>query len=138
MDAFNVYTSRFLEVIDSLKISDYQVWNNLESLSKGTMSKIRCGRVGVSMNVLYEFCNKYNVNANYILTGEGEMLKSEPASSDSESKTNKTSAPYQIETKNINIDLHGEQKAFVARSRTLQNAFISLYPSITITSEAHQ
>ncbi len=35
MDAFNVYTSRFLEVIDSLKISDYQVWNNLESLSKG-------------------------------------------------------------------------------------------------------
>nr|DAK33636.1 MAG TPA: structural protein [Caudoviricetes sp.] len=109
MDAFNVYTSRFLEVIDSLKISDYQVWNNLESLSKGTMSKIRCGRVGVSMNVLYEFCNKYNVNANYILTGEGEMLKSEPASSDSESKTNKTSAPYQIETKNINIDLHGEQ-----------------------------
>ena len=63
MDAFNVYTSRFLEVIDSLKISDYQVWNNLESLSKGTMSKIRCGRVGVSMNVLYEFCNKYNVNA---------------------------------------------------------------------------
>ena len=55
MDAFNVYTSRFLEVIDYLKISDYQVWNNLESLSKGTMSKIRCGRVGVSMNVLYEF-----------------------------------------------------------------------------------
>ena len=95
MDAFNVYTSRFLEVIDSLKISDYQVWNNLESLSKGTMSKIRCGRVGVSMNVLYEFCNKYNVNANYILTGEGEMLKSEPASSDSESKTNKTSTPAQ-------------------------------------------
>ena len=34
MDAFNVYTSRFLEVIDSLKISDYQVWNNLESLSR--------------------------------------------------------------------------------------------------------
>lgn len=31
MDAFNVYTSRFLEVIDSLKISDYQVWNNLYS-----------------------------------------------------------------------------------------------------------
>ena len=73
------------------------------------MSKIRCGRVGVSMNVLYEFCNKYNVNANYILTGEGEMLKSEPASLDLESKTNKTSAPHQIETKNINIDLHGEQ-----------------------------
>lgn len=99
MDAFNVYTSRFLEVIDSLKISDYQVWNNLESLSKGTMSKIRCGRVGVSMNVLHEFCNKYNVNANYILTGEGEMLKPQPTSS----------APHQIETKNINIDLQGEQ-----------------------------
>lgn len=64
------------------------------------MSKIRCGRVGVSMNVLHEFCNKYNVNANYILTGEGERLKSSQPTS---------SAPHQIETKNINIDLQGEQ-----------------------------
>lgn len=73
------------------------------------MSKIRCGRVGVSMNVLYEFCNKYNVNANYILTGEGDMFKPQPTSPYLESKMDKTSAPHQIETKNINIDLQGEQ-----------------------------
>ena len=29
------------------------------------------------MNVLYEFCSKYNANANYILTGEGSPLKDE-------------------------------------------------------------
>lgn len=46
MDAFNVYTSRFLEVIDSLKISDYQVWNNLESLSKGQCLKLDVAELG--------------------------------------------------------------------------------------------
>lgn len=91
MDAFNVFTARFLEVIDFMKISDYQVWNNLESLSKATMSKIRCGRNGVSMNVLYEFCNKFNVNANYILTGEGSPLKDTTAEKEEILRENKNS-----------------------------------------------
>lgn len=47
MDAFNVYTSRFLEVIDSLKISDYQVWNNLESFClKGQCLKLDVAELG--------------------------------------------------------------------------------------------
>lgn len=49
------------------------------------------------------------VSSEWLLRGEGEMLKSQPTSLDLESKTNKTSAPHQIETKNINIDLRGEQ-----------------------------
>ena len=38
------------------------------------MSKIRRGICGVSMNTLQEFCQIYQVNANYILTGKGNMF----------------------------------------------------------------
>lgn len=77
MEAFNDYTYRFLETIEKLELTDYKVWNTLENLSKATMSKIRRGICGVSMNTLQEFCQTYNVNANYILTGKGEMFLSE-------------------------------------------------------------
>lgn len=74
MEAFNDYTFRFLETIDKLGLTDYKVWNTLEKLSKATMSKIRRGICGVSMNTLQEFCQIYQVNANYILTGKGDMF----------------------------------------------------------------
>ena len=74
MEAFNDYTYRFLETIEKLGLTDYRVWNTLENLSKATMSKIRRGICGVSMNTLQEFCQIYQVNANYILTGKGNMF----------------------------------------------------------------
>ena len=74
MEAFNDYTFRFLETIDKLGLTDSKVWNTLENLSKATMSKIRRGICGVSMNTLQEFCQIYQVNANYILTGKGDMF----------------------------------------------------------------
>lgn len=80
MEAFNDYTYRFLETIEKLELTDYKVWNTLENLSKATMSKIRRGICGVSMNTLQEFCQIYNVNANYILTGKGNMFLSEESS----------------------------------------------------------
>lgn len=79
-EAFNDYTYRFLETIEKLELTDYKVWNTLENLSKATMSKIRRGICGVSMNTLQEFCQIYNVNANYILTGKGNMFLSEESS----------------------------------------------------------
>lgn len=76
MEAYNDFSARFLEVVDEIGISDYKLWNSMEGLSKATMSKIRCGRSGVSMNVFSEFVIKYpNVNPDYILTGRGDKLK---------------------------------------------------------------
>lgn len=64
------------------------------------------------------------VSSEWLLRGEGEMLKSQPTSLDLESKTNKTSAPHQIETKNINIDLHGEQ---IDSKRTIEVLFCNVH-----------
>lgn len=73
MAAFNEYSERFLEVIDELNYSDYKIWNEVESLSKATMSKIRRGVCGVSMNALSDFVAQYpEVNADYIITGRGD------------------------------------------------------------------
>jgi hypothetical protein len=75
MAAFNEYSERFLEVIEKLGFSDYKVWNEVESLSKATMSKIRRGLCGVSMNTLCDFVDKYpEVNSDYIITGRGSMF----------------------------------------------------------------
>lgn len=81
MAAFNEYSERFLYVIEKLGFSDYKVWNEVESLSKATMSKIRRGLCGVSMNTLCDFVAEYpQVNADYIITGRGSMFIQEQES----------------------------------------------------------
>ena len=78
MEAFNDYTERFLAVIEAMGLKDSEVVNALDDLSKGTMSKIRNARCGVSMNTLQEFCMVYsNVSSNYIITGRGPMFLDE-------------------------------------------------------------
>jgi SOS-response transcriptional repressor LexA len=78
MEAFNDYTERFLATIEAMGLKDSEVVNALEDLSKGTMSKIRNARCGVSMNTLQEFCNAYpRVSSNYIITGRGSMFLDE-------------------------------------------------------------
>jgi SOS-response transcriptional repressor LexA len=78
MEAFNDYTERFLATIEAMGLKDFEVVNALEDLSKGTMSKIRNARCGVSMNTLQEFCNAYpKVSSDYIITGRGSMFLDE-------------------------------------------------------------
>lgn len=93
-EAFNDYTYRFLETIEKLELTDYKVWNTLENLSKATMSKIRRGICGVSMNTLQEFCQTYQVNANYILTGKGPMFIEDEDSGSSQQDTDSVSLSY--------------------------------------------
>ena len=78
MEAFNDYTERFLASIEAMGLKDSDVVNALDDLSKGTMSKIRNSRCGVSMNTLQAFCVAYpTINPDYILTGRGDMFKDE-------------------------------------------------------------
>lgn len=85
MAAFNEYSERFLYVIEKLGFSDYKVWNEVESLSKATMSKIRRGLCGVSMNTLCDFVEKYpEVNSDYIITGRGSMFIKEQGANEDE------------------------------------------------------
>ena len=78
MEAFKDYTGRFLAIIEAMGLKDSEVVNALEDLSKGTMSKIRNARCGVSMNTLHDFCLAYpNVSSDYIITGRGLMFLEE-------------------------------------------------------------
>lgn len=73
--AINAYSERFLQVIDKLGVTDYFIWNNCDAISKAQMSHIRTGKGGASLSIIESFCNQFpQVNANYILTGKGNMF----------------------------------------------------------------
>lgn len=73
--AKNLYSERFLSIVDKIGISDAKIANSIDGLDKTLMSHIRTGRQGASINVLSSFCEAYpQVNANYILTGKGDMF----------------------------------------------------------------
>lgn len=67
---------RFHEVMDSLGLSDYKVHTSIEGITKNMISKLRQGHTEeVSVKILMPFCEAYpQVNANYILTGKGDMF----------------------------------------------------------------
>lgn len=67
---------RFHEVMDSLGLNDYKVYTGIENISKNMMYKLRQGQTEeVSVKILMPFCEAYpQVNANYILTGKGDMF----------------------------------------------------------------
>ena len=67
---------RFHEVMDSLGLSDYKVYTSIEGTTKNMISKLRQGHTEeVSVKILMPFCEAYpQVNANYILTGKGNMF----------------------------------------------------------------
>lgn len=70
---------RFFEVTESLKLTDYRIYTDIEAITKNMIVKLRKGEVEeVSTKILVPFCLAFpKVNANYILTGNGEMFNEE-------------------------------------------------------------
>lgn len=70
---------RFFEVTESLKLTDYRIYTDIEAITKNMIVKLRKGDVEeVSTKILVPFCLAFpKVNANYILTGNGEMFNEE-------------------------------------------------------------
>lgn len=70
---------RFFEVTKSLELTDYRIYTDIEAITKNMIVKLRNGDVEeVSTKILVPFCLAFpNVNANYILTGRGDMFLDE-------------------------------------------------------------
>lgn len=123
MAAFNEYSERFLGVIEKLGFSDYKVWNEVESLSKATMSKIRRGLCGVSMNTLCDFVEKYpEVNADYIITGRGSMYINSSTIADAEEAANDEIIKLHRELEDAYIQLNAAHAEIGRLSMELKSA----------------
>lgn len=78
--AKNKTTERWLEVISKLKAqkvvdNDVALSKSVHGLTKQKMYNIRIGDNGVKLEILEAFFEAYpQVNANYILTGKGDMF----------------------------------------------------------------
>lgn len=72
----NSVKERFYEVMETLNLTDYRVYTDVEGITKNMMVKLRNGETNeVSTKILMPFLNKYKeVDANYILTGRGTPL----------------------------------------------------------------
>ena len=70
---------RFFKVMASLNLTDYRVYTDVKGVTKNMMVKLRNGETQeVSTKILQPFCEAFpNVNANYILTGNGSMFLGE-------------------------------------------------------------
>lgn len=76
--AKNCYSERLLSIIDALGMTDAEIVKEIDSLDKTLMSHIRNGRQGASLNLISSFCERFPlIDANYILTGNGPMFKSQ-------------------------------------------------------------
>ena len=70
---------RFFEVAKSLELTDYRIYTDIEAITKNMIVKLRNGDVEeVSTKILVPFCLAFpKVNANYIITGRGNIFLDE-------------------------------------------------------------
>lgn len=95
----NDVTKRFINTYKSMGLTGYKIGKQSKVITKQKISNIESGITEASLDIISDFCNTYhNVNVEYIIRGKGSPLK-----------TTESSPTYQIETKNINIDLQEEQ-----------------------------
>ena len=100
---------RVISICRQKSVSESQFAKMIGSNQKTINQQLR-GERSISLDTISKILSSFeDVSSEWLLRGEGDMLKPQPTSPYLESKTNKTSAPHQIETKNINIDLQGEQ-----------------------------
>ena len=100
---------RVISICRQKSVSESQFAKMIGSNQKTINQQLR-GERSISLDTISKILSSFeDISSEWLLRGEGDMLKPQPTSPYLESKTNKTSAPHQIETKNINIDLQGEQ-----------------------------
>lgn len=100
---------RVISICRQKSVSESQFAKMIGSNQKTINQQLR-GERSISLDTISKILSSFeDVSSEWLLRGEGDMLKPQPTSPYLESKTNKTSAPHQIEIKNINIDLQGEQ-----------------------------
>lgn len=100
---------RVISICRQKSASESQFAKMIGSNQKTINQQLR-GERSISLDTISKILSSFeDISSEWLLRGEGDMLKLQPTSPYLESKTNKTSAPHQIETKNINIDLQGEQ-----------------------------
>lgn len=100
---------RVISICRQKSVSESQFAKMIGSNQKTINQQLR-GERSISLDTISKILSSFeDISSEWLLRGEGDMLKPQPTSPYLESKTNKTSAPHQIETKNVNIDLQGEQ-----------------------------
>lgn len=68
-NGYNEFSERFLQVVDQLGITDYDIWNSIEGISEEQMSEIRRGVSGASLNIIRDFGKHFEkANIDFILT----------------------------------------------------------------------
>lgn len=71
-------TKRFVRTYKEMGLTGYRMGKECSSITKQKISNIEKGITEVTTDILADFALAYdNVNANYILTGKGEMFLSE-------------------------------------------------------------
>lgn len=71
------FSTRFVEVVESLGQNGYKL-DGVGCITKQKVSNIKKGLTDVKTEVVADLCEAFpSVNANYILTGKGEMFQEE-------------------------------------------------------------
>lgn len=74
----NDVTRRFIETYKEMGLTGYRMGKYCSSITKQKISNIENGITEASLDMVSNFCEAYpQVNANYILTGKGDMFLKE-------------------------------------------------------------
>ena len=64
-------------LIDNEKVVDKSELCNIFSIKPSKFSEIMSQRMSAGMDIIQNLCNKFNISAEWLLTGKGEMLKTD-------------------------------------------------------------